>query len=408
MTRLLSALCLCFLFGCSLCPAPSGTPELPYPPAHPPAVGDILHLPTGFFVSEAQMLAAAADVQIVYVGETHDNPAAHRLEVAVMTALAARHPGNIALGMEMLTPAQQPVLDRWSAGELSEKEFLKAVRWQDSWGFDFDYYRELFLIARDRHIPIIGLNADKALVRAVGKTEFAALSVEQQAQLPEIDPDDPYQAALTASIFDGHSKGGRMVDGFKRVQLLWDETMAQNIARYLASPQGEGKRLLVIAGGNHVRNGFGIPRRVFRRLPHSYLLIGSREIEIPADKQDRLMDVEIPGFPMVPFDFLLHTAYEDLGTEKVRLGVVLEEVEGAVRIKEVMAGSNGERAGLKEGDIIRRIDGEPVAESFDLVYAVQQKRAGDSATLQVERDGATQEVAVTFLATQKPPHHPQR
>jgi membrane-associated protease RseP (regulator of RpoE activity) len=199
-----------------------------------------------------------------------------------------------------------------------------------------------------------------------------------------------------------------MVDGFKRVQLLWDETMAQNIARYLASPQGEGKRLLFIAGGNHVRNGFGIPRRVFRRLPHSYLLIGSREIEIPADKQDRLMDVEIPGFPMVPFDFLLHTAYEDLGTEKVRLGVVLEEVEGAVRIKEVMAGSNGERAGLKEGDIIRRIDGEPVAESFDLVYAVQQKRAGDSATLQVERDGATQEVAVTFLATQKPPHHPQR
>lgn len=408
MTRLLSALCLSCLVGCSVCPAPGGNPELPYPPSRAPAVGDILHLPTGYFVSEAQMLTAAADAQIVYIGETHDNPAAHRLEVAVLTALAARHPGNLALGMEMLTPAQQPILDRWSAGELSEKEFLKTVRWQDSWGFDFDYYRELFLIARDRRIPIVGLNAEKSLVRAVGKTEFAALSAEQQAQLPEIDPDDPYHAALAASIFDGHAKGGRMVDGFKRVQLLWDETMAQNIARYLASPQGEGKHLLVIAGGNHIRNGFGIPRRVFRRLPSSYLLIGSREIEIPTDKQDRLMDVDIPGFPMVPFDYLLHTAYEDLGKEKVRLGVVLEEVEGAVRIKEIMAGSNGEQAGLLEGDIIRSIDGEPVAESFDLVYAVQQKRAGDSATLQITRGGQSQAVAVTFAATPTPPHHPQR
>lgn len=407
MTRLLFAICILALAGCSLHPTLSGDPELPYPPTRAPQVGDIFHLPSGTFVSEAQMLAAAGDARIVYAGETHDNPAAHRLEVAVLTALAQRHPGNLALGMEMLTPAQQPILDRWSAGELSEKEFVKTVRWHDSWGFDFDYYRELFLFARDRHIPLIGLNADKALIRAVGREEFSALTPEQRAQLPEIDTSDPYHKLLVESIFGGHSKGARMLDGFQRVQLLWDETMAENIARYLASPQGEGTHMLVIAGGNHIRNGFGIPRRVFRRLPLSYLLVGSREIEIPADKQDRLMDVDIPGFPMVPFDYLLYTAYEDLGKEQVRLGVVLEEAGGTVRVKEVMAGSNGERAGLKEGDVIRRIDGEPVAESFDLIYAVQQKRPGDTATLQIERDGQPQEVTVTFAASVKPAGHPK-
>ena len=59
-----------------------------------------------------------------------------------------------------------------------------------------------------------------------------------------------------------------------------------------------------------------------RNIPSSFKL-GSHEISIPADKQDRLMDVDIPSFPMVPFDYLLYTAYEDLGKEQVRLGVVL-------------------------------------------------------------------------------------
>ena len=74
------------------------------------------------------MLAAASDARIVYVGETHDNPASHRQELAVLQALDRRYPGGAALGMEMFTPAQQEVLDRWSAGELTEKEFLKTVR----------------------------------------------------------------------------------------------------------------------------------------------------------------------------------------------------------------------------------------------------------------------------------------
>ena len=59
----------------------------------------------------------------------------------------------------------------------------------------------------------------------------------------------------------------------------------------------------MVAGGNHVSYGFGIPRRAFRRLPASYLLIGGAEIDISADKQDRFMDVDLPKYPMVPRTF---------------------------------------------------------------------------------------------------------
>ena len=307
------------------------------------------------------------------------------------------------------TPAQQAVLDRWSAGELTEKEFLKTVRWFENWQSDFAYYRDLLLYARDRRIPVIGLNTDKELRHAVARNDFPALPPEQRDRLPEIDHDDPYHRALVASIFGGHDGGSSRLEGFLRVQLLWDETMAENIARYFASPQGEDRHLLIVAGGNHVRNAFGIPRRVFRRLPVSYVLIGSHEIEIPADKQDRLMDVDIPDFPLIPYDYLAYTVYEDLGKKEVKLGVLLESSDGKVRIKGVQPKSNGERAGLKEGDILLRFNDAVLSDNFDLVYEVQQMRPGSKAVLTLERDGAEQKIEVTFAETPTPPaEHPKK
>ncbi len=74
--------------------APLGNPENPYPLADPPKVGEIMHLPTGTMVSEAQMLAVASDARIVYVGETHDNPAAHRVQLAVLKAMSRTLAGS--------------------------------------------------------------------------------------------------------------------------------------------------------------------------------------------------------------------------------------------------------------------------------------------------------------------------
>jgi uncharacterized iron-regulated protein len=406
----LAALGLGLLAACAPALKMNGNPEAPYPPVRPPAAGDVLHFPTGYLLSEAQMLAVATDARLVYVGETHDNPASHRLELAMLRAMADRWQNRVALGMEMFTPAQQPALDRWVAGELTEKEFLKESRWYEQWRMDFDYYRDLLLFARERGIPVVGLNAEKSLVRTVGRKEPDQLSEEERQQLPEMDLSDPYQRALVEAIYGGHAQGNAHLEGFLRVQTLWDEAMAENIARFLAAPGNEERRMVVVAGGNHVRNGFGIPRRVFRRLPAAYTLIGLKEIEIPADKQDRLMDVTIPAFPMPAYDFLVFAAYEDLGKEEVRLGVLLDEGEGEVRVKGVQPGSVAEAAGVKVGDVVRAFDGRPVAESFDLVYAVKQKRPGDRTMLELKRDGEQISIEVEFKASAPAPpeKHPKK
>ncbi len=266
---------------------------------------------------------------------------------------------------------------------------------------DFDYYRDLLVFARDQRIPVIGLNAEKSLVKAVGEKPLAELTPQEREALPEMDFSDPYQKALVESIYGGHAHGGNL-EGFLRVQTLWDETMAASVARYL---QGhEGDHMVVLAGGNHIRFGFGIPRRVFRRLPTSYVLVGSQEIDIPESMQDRLMDVVEPQFPMVPYDFLAYTRYEELARPPVRLGVSLEEKEGGkIEVEAVTPGSVAEQVGIRKGDRILAVDGTPVSEAFDVVYAVRQKHPGDRMKLQIERDGRTIMIETVFPPSEKKP-----
>ena len=386
------------LSACAPCPTPLGNPQQPYPPLHPPKVGDILYLPTGTYVSRTQMLRVATDSRVVYVGETHDNPASHRLELEVLKALDARYPGKTALGMEMFSADQQPLLDRWLAGNISDEQFVRDTGFERSWGWD--YYREILHFAKERHIPVVALNASRRLVRELGHMPVAKLPEADRKQLPQMNMDDPYQRALAEAVFSDHGAGKGHLAAFLRVQTLWDETMASNVARYLESPAGEHRHMLVMAGGNHVRFGFGIPRRVFRRLPVSYTLVGGHEIDIPADKRDRLMDVEIPEFPMRPYDFVAYIGYTDLPFQPVKLGIMFEAATDGrgLLVKGVLPGSNGDRAGLKQGDVLLQMDGTDLNDGFDLVYGIQLKHPGDTGDFRIRRDGQDLDLQVEFRA----------
>ena len=375
----------------SACAAPQFPAERssnPYPLTTEPHVGDILHPATGTLVSSETMLSIAGESRIIYVGETHDNPAAHRLQLDVLKTIAKRSPGQTSIGMEMFTPAQQPVLDRWSAGKLDVKTFLHDVKWFSVWKGDFDLYRDLLLFARDNKIPIIGLNADKKMKKAILRKPAEELSEEEREGLPELDMTDPYHTAMVKAIYGDHVKSQGLLTGFQRVQVLWDETMAASIVSYLQSPQGEGQKMVVFAGGNHVRYGFGIPRRVFQQFPVSYTLLGSKEIEIPENRQKELMHVNMPHFPMPAYDFVAFTRYED-APKKVKLGIGYKEVEDApgLKVTFVVPKSAADLAGLEKEDILLELDGERLNDSFDLLYPLQQKKEGESLTLRYDRNG---------------------
>lgn len=383
------------LGGCSFTAAQWNS-EAPYPPSRPPEIGDILHTSTGHYIDKPQLFSSLTTYPLVYVGEIHDNPASHRLQVEILKAMQARYPGQVALGMEMFNNEQQDALDQWVAGKLSEKEFLRKSRWFENWGSDFELYRELLEFSREQQIPVIGLNIPKALGRKVSMTPLDQLDRETREQLPEMDMNDPYQRAMIEKIFGVHGTGATMMDSFYRRQTLWDEAMAATVADYMQ--EHPGYHMVVIAGGWHVKYGFGIPRRVHRRLPLPYALVGGFNLSIPDEKRDQLMDVQIPEFPMRAVDYLVFQEYEVFKPKGVKLGVTLDDSDDSagVLVTDRISGSAAEKAGINKGDRLLSIDGVPIEDSFDLIYAVKAKRPGDSATIELKRGNETSVVEAYF------------
>jgi len=82
-----------------------------------------------------------------------------------------------------------------------------------------------------------------------------------------------------------------------------------------------------------------------------------------------------------------------------RLGVGLEDTEGDVRgtkVRSVEEGSPAEKAGLKEGDVIVRFDGEAVRSASHLARLVGETPAGRSVAIDVNRGGAARKLTATL------------
>src|SRR3954469_7446745 len=65
-------------------------------------------------------------------------------------------------------------------------------------------------------------------------------------------------------------------------------------------------------------------------------------------------------------------------------------------IQSVVPGAAADKAGLKNGDVVKAIDGAPVKDTTDVSSAIATKKPGDKVTVQIERNGLTQEIEATL------------
>jgi serine protease Do len=101
------------------------------------------------------------------------------------------------------------------------------------------------------------------------------------------------------------------------------------------------------------------------------------------------------ALPVEVLDPLLKKAREnpdpprDEARKPAFLGIVSDQAaDHRCRIAEIVKDGPADKAGLKAGDIIVEADGEPVASFDDLLDALDEKRAGDTIRLTVERQRA--------------------
>jgi uncharacterized iron-regulated protein len=432
------ALGAALLGGCAAARVPAADNGLtPYPLAREPQVGDIVHLPTGTIMNFDQALEMIAAAKVIYIGEMHTNFQAHEAQRRVIEELERRFPGKIAIGMEMFREPQQPALDRWTRGELSELAFLKESKWFDNWGSDFGLYRGILTFARDRKLDVIALNPSKEVQKQFAAAGTGPLPPELAGKVPETDFSDPFQRALLEAIFKGHDAGpkppaaeaddaqaqtvaratartsdkkAKMFDSFYRTQVLWEESMASRIVDYLKSPAGAGKKMVVLAGGFHVRHGLGVPRKALRRAAWPYVIVLPTETEIPQELREELtMDVDPPEIPLLAGDFAWLVPYEEFKSKKVRLGIVMRTDADTVLVDKVQPESPAAQVGIRAGDALVSLDDFPVKEQGDVIIVIGSKKPGETLKVLLRRDGAELTLTpVLTLPPEAPAQHPAR
>ncbi|MDP1652966.1 MAG: ChaN family lipoprotein [Rhodocyclaceae bacterium] len=336
-------------------------------------------------IRQASLLARMARQQVVLLGEAHDSAEDHRWQLHTLTQLHAQQP-QMAIGFEMFPRRVQPALDQWVAGALSEDEFLQRAEWEKVWGFDAQLYLPLFHFARMNRIPMLALNVERSLIEAVGKQGWEAVPEAQKEGVSRpAAPTAAYREELRA-VFDHHpakDRGEAAFPRFVEAQTLWDRAMAQVMAEHLQKTSGA--LVVGIMGAGHVRNGHGVAHQL------KDLGIGQVGTLLTWDRAESCANLG-KGFADALY------LVEQPKTNPPRLGVATEQDKDGLRITSVTAGSIAESSGLKSGDVIFEVAGQPAKSIMTLRAAVQRQAPGTWLPLKIRRGSSELEIVARFPA----------
>jgi uncharacterized iron-regulated protein len=218
------------------------------------------------------VLRQLAAANVVYLGETHDNPADHRAQLKIIQALHQKQP-QLAIALEMFQRPYQPALDRYLAGQITEAELRQQSQFDQRWGYDWEHYAPILRFAKAKRLPVIALNTPTEVTRKVARQGLESLTASDRQFIPpasEIRTDNQAYRQRIQKIFtemhQGHSSS-KNFEQFFQAQVLWDETMADRIAQFATTYPDY--QIVVLAGQGHIIYGDGIPSRVARRLKNS-------------------------------------------------------------------------------------------------------------------------------------------
>lgn len=228
-----------FLTGCQALP-PLPTWQAPNGREHAD-LGVIRDLRTGEQLTAEQLVERLAPAPRVLVGEQHDNPDHHALELWLLQALEQKRAQGSVL-MEMLNPDQQAKVD--SARGQTIADLPAALAWQKNW--EWSMYGPIVRHALAQPYPLLSANLDRSEIMNIYKTRPVLEGSASTAQ--------SVQAPLLEDIRESHCGllPEEQLPSMLAVQQQRDRRMAQ---RLLAAPQPA----LLFAGAFHVRRDLGVP-----------------------------------------------------------------------------------------------------------------------------------------------------
>jgi uncharacterized iron-regulated protein len=278
---------------------------------------------TGKSVDEPAFWSRLAEARAVCVGEDHRNPHHHWMQLHVVRELSKRLPrgARLALAMEMFQRPFQGVLDDYAAKRIDAAALRSRSGYAERWGYDYGFYGPTIDAAVGAGAQLLAANAARELTKKVSRQGLESLTADEKRQLPELVLDDAAHRSWFDALMEGmggaaahaqtatttdakpeaksdakpeaksdakpeaksdakagppaagppgspsHGRDGPppampSADRIYTVQVLWDETMAETAARWLAAnPNG---RVILLAGNGHCHDS-AVVNRMKRR-----------------------------------------------------------------------------------------------------------------------------------------------
>ncbi len=350
---------------------------------------------SGALLAPADLPGRLAETRLVLIGEGHIEMDSHRVERSVIEELH-RAGRRVLIGLEMYPYTEQRWLDDWSEGKLTEEAFLTGSRWYENWGYNWLYYRDIFLFARDNRLRLYAINAPREVVSAVRARGFHGLTPEEAQHIPtEIDTKNADHLRLFKASFDEeetlHMGGGEAQwQAMLNAQCTWDATMGWNAVATLAKDADPKAVMVVLVGSGHVQYGLGIERQARHWFKERIASVMPTAVE--DDKKGPIKSVQasyanfVWGIPPE-----VGSLYPDLG-----LATHVRADDKRLEVLDVEKDTPASAAGFRVGDVLLTMDAVAIPGRETLARLMAGKRWGDTAAFTVRREGAVVPVGVAL------------
>ena len=335
--------------------------------------------------------AALAARSVVLLGESHEDAEHHRWQLHTVAAMFGHRP-DMVLGFEMLPRRVQPVLDRWSNGELSEAAFLRELDWPEIWGHDAELYLPLFHFARMHRLPMLALHVDRATSRRVAAAGLAAVPRAEREDVGEPAPASADYRDRLLEIFRKHPSGSaRRRAPIPNSSSALSKPSCSGTAPWPRRSPARGAIGRRSSSASWARAMWSSATAWRTSSPHWACDDVATALPWPVAGACAIPDPRIA-------DAVFGVAPATETREPRRIGVVVSAADAGVRIERVMPQSIAEATGLQAGDVIAQAAGVGLRRPADLVAVIRRQAPGTVLPLQVRRGEVEHEMLARFPA----------
>ena len=243
------------------------------------------------------------DADVVILGEHHYSQDDHELQASLIGRMLDEAKGKgkrLTIGLEMVqrgNPQYQAALDAYvsSKGQgISEEEADAAVvigtEWEKNWQWDFEVYKPIFHLARNREVPLIALNvATETTNRVLADGLDGLNNDDRQIYIPDPlgfvesvrgEGFQRYTEKVILPSYEFYAKNNLLgknptPEKFFASRIFSDEAIGANAADYVATRPNNV--MVVLVGMEKVKCGYGVRERTLRELNRQRGLAGENK-----------------------------------------------------------------------------------------------------------------------------------